>query len=604
MQWFYILYAVLTFILGFATLLLAAYAWQWRRTPGAAIFALLVLMIPGWLFSLGIAMVTSNMDAALWFNAPIRHTFIINVPVIFFIFVLHYTNRSTWLAPKWIALFYLVPVLSMILLWTNPWHHLFFSSYVHYREHGLTLIDEYTPGIWYFVHSAYSYGLLLVVMAILLARAVQSSGPYRGQAALLFIGTLLPVLATIPGVLQVVPGPQLDFAPFGLVAMAFVFSWALFRFGLLDIMPIARDAVIESMEDAVIVLDTQVRVVDLNPAAKAIAGQSSGQVLGRPAEEVFVRWRDVVDKYRDVLKARVEMPLDGGFYDLQISPLYRRNKELAGRLVVLRDITELKRVEEAERKHRILSEQLRDALEKHAAQLEQALAERDQLISELDAFAHTVAHDLKNPLTVLLGYSGLLENGFDRIPADRRQEMLHSIGRTSEKMTSIVNELLLLASVRKREDIALGPLDMSYVVREARERLSQMIAEWQAEVVMPDQWPAAMGYSPWVEEVWANYISNAIKYGGKPPRIELGAGPQPNGTVRFWVRDNGHGLSIEDQRRLFGEFSRLSEGQVEGHGLGLSIVRRIVTKLGGEVGVESQIGQGSMFYFTLPAANQ
>jgi signal transduction histidine kinase len=107
-----------------------------------------------------------------------------------------------------------------------------------------------------------------------------------------------------------------------------------------------------------------------------------------------------------------------------------------------------------------------------------------------------------------------------------------------------------------------------------------------------------------VEEVWANYISNAIKYGGKPPRIELGAGPQPNGTVRFWVRDNGHGLSIEDQRRLFGEFSRLSEGQVEGHGLGLSIVRRIVTKLGGEVGVESQIGQGSMFYFTLPAANQ
>jgi signal transduction histidine kinase len=311
-----------------------------------------------------------------------------------------------------------------------------------------------------------------------------------------------------------------------------------------------------------------------------------------------------VDKYRDVLKARVEMPLDGGFYDLQISPLYRRNKELAGRLVVLRDITELKRVEEAERKHRILSEQLRDALEKHAAQLEQALAERDQLISELDAFAHTVAHDLKNPLTVLLGYSGLLENGFDRIPADRRQEMLHSIGRTSEKMTSIVNELLLLASVRKREDIALGPLDMSYVVREARERLSQMIAEWQAEVVMPDQWPAAMGYSPWVEEVWANYISNAIKYGGKPPRIELGAGRQPNGTVRFWVRDNGHGLSIEDQRRLFGEFSRLSEGQVEGHGLGLSIVRRIVTKLGGEVGVESQIGQGSMFYFTLPAANQ
>ena len=112
-----------------------------------------------------------------------------------------------------------------------------------------------------------------------------------------------------------------------------------------------------------------------------------------------------------------------------------------------------------------------------------------------------------------------------------------------------------------------------------------------------------MGYSPWIEEVWVNYLSNAIKYGGKPPRLALGfdrpaPGPQP-GMIRYWVRDNGPGLSAEQQAVLFTPFERLKNLRVRGHGLGLSIVRRVVEKLGGQVGVESSPGEGSLFYFTL-----
>jgi two-component system sensor histidine kinase/response regulator len=104
-------------------------------------------------------------------------------------------------------------------------------------------------------------------------------------------------------------------------------------------------------------------------------------------------------------------------------------------------------------------------------------------------------------------------------------------------------------------------------------------------------------------------ISAMRKYGGKPPRVELGAtfvppasdGDEMRGQVRFWVRDNGRGLTPEQQGKLFAQFERLEQTRVTGHGLGLSIVRRIVEKLGGQVGVESQLGQGSTFYFTLPA---
>ncbi|MBC7869758.1 MAG: sensor histidine kinase, partial [Chitinophagaceae bacterium] len=114
------------------------------------------------------------------------------------------------------------------------------------------------------------------------------------------------------------------------------------------------------------------------------------------------------------------------------------------------------------------------------------------------------------------------------------------------------------------------------------------------------KWPLAAGYAPWVEEVWTNYLSNALKYGGKPPSIELGADEQPDGMVRFWVRDNGNGLTPEEQTRVFTPFTRLNQVKVEGHGLGLSVVQRIVDKLGGQVGLESSVGQGSIFSFTLP----
>jgi signal transduction histidine kinase len=98
-------------------------------------------------------------------------------------------------------------------------------------------------------------------------------------------------------------------------------------------------------------------------------------------------------------------------------------------------------------------------------------------------------------------------------------------------------------------------------------------------------------------------MSNAIKYGGRPPRIELGA-TATGDQVRFWVQDNGAGVPSEAQERLFAPFTRLSKVRVKGHGLGLSIVRRIVEKLGGQVSIESEglPGAGSIFAFTLPAA--
>lgn len=230
----------------------------------------------------------------------------------------------------------------------------------------------------------------------------------------------------------------------------------------------------------------------------------------------------------------------------------------------------------------------------------QAEEDRARLIEELDAFASTVAHDLKNPITTIMNYTSFL--GSARLSDEERDECVAIIDRTARRMQNIIEELLLLSQVRKLEELHLEALDMGQIVLQASERLLVMMKEFKGNISLPETWPSALGYAPWVEEVWVNYISNALKYGGTPPRVELGA-DEDSDMACFWVRDNGDGLNAEQQARLFTPFTRLNQVRAQGHGLGLSIVQRIVEKLGGEVGVKSEEGRGSLFFFKLPLAS-
>jgi PAS domain S-box-containing protein len=257
--------------------------------------------------------------------------------------------------------------------------------------------------------------------------------------------------------------------------------------------------------------------------------------------------------------------------------------ETEGRVTLIwgavQDITDRKRVDEA---------------------LVQYTAELEARNEELDAFAHTVSHDLKNPLNIVLGYAQLLSENRNPLLPEEVQFSIAAIAQAADKMVHIVNDLLLLASVG-RVEVVSKPLDMASIMTGVWRMLGQMIEEYQAIIVAPDTWPVAQGYGPWIEVVWTNYISNAMKYGGKPPRIELGAMVEPAGMVHFWVRDNGPGLTPDDQSRLFVPFTRLAPSLVEGNGVGLSIVQRIIERLGGQISIESEVGHGSVFRFSLPS---
>jgi signal transduction histidine kinase len=234
--------------------------------------------------------------------------------------------------------------------------------------------------------------------------------------------------------------------------------------------------------------------------------------------------------------------------------------------------------------------------------LRRRIVELEAKNEELEAFARTVAHDLKGPIGNVAGYADFLRSACTSLNRDELQEHLEAIRGSALKLGDIIDELLLLAELRQgKADIA--QLDMASIVDRALQRVADRIEGDGATVVLPETWPPAVGYAPWIEEVWVNYVENAIKYGGCPAHVELSA-ERVSGFSHFGVRDNGRGLAPGEQDLLFAPFTRLDQVHIQGYGLGLSIVRYIVEKLGGEVGVESKLGQGSVFSFTLPAQGQ
>jgi len=304
----------------------------------------------------------------------------------------------------------------------------------------------------------------------------------------------------------------------------------------------------------------------------------------------ILQWNGKTDRYRPFgytfpvnATTELEMKDRDGIHrtvEMRVSSIDWQQQQ--ANLILLRDISEQKRA---------------------ALALEQYARELEVHIEDLDAFAHTVAHNLKAPLTHIILAADLLDLNKNSMSVDG-SHYVATIVNYGRKMTEIIDDLLLLAEVRSREDLLLLPLNMTRLSHDVELRLKSLITQYNGRVIIANAevWPQVIGYSPWLEEVWINYITNGLKYGGRPPRLEIGCTALPNGMARFWVRDNGDGITLDEQQALFQPFFRLQTPSVDDHGLGLSIVRRIIEKLGGEVHVESKIGEGSEFSFTLPIA--
>jgi PAS domain S-box-containing protein len=316
----------------------------------------MTLALTWWSFSYALYWLRLAPQGFFWLDAT--YFGVVIVPPAFLAFTLQFIGRGAWLTRRRMLFLSILPISTLLLLWTDPWHGLFFG------ERPDTLGTILSGNVRFYVNIAYSYLLVLISLFLLIRSYRRSRGIYRFQIVAIVIGTLIPLAGNVISLSGGSPFPDLDLTPLLFTASAIVFTYALYQLGLLDIVPIARDALVEQMGDGVIVLDAQMRVIDANPAAHHFLGLDGDRIIGQPAEKLLATHPEM-RKLLQANSATTEMHMisNGQTLDIRSVLLSDRNENFNGRLVVMRDVSARVRVEQ------VLREVNRD-LEKKIAEIE------------------------------------------------------------------------------------------------------------------------------------------------------------------------------------------------------------------------------------------
>jgi PAS domain S-box-containing protein len=352
MQWQFTPYVIPLILSTVVSIWLAITAWRRRSISGALPFALLMLGVAEWSLTYTLELGSPDLSAAVYWDNSTWLGIVI-VPAAWFAFALQYTDRGHWLTRRTVVLLTIQPLITLVLVWTNPLHGLVYSSVSLGTSHGLSA-PVFTDALWYWITIAYSYLLILLGTLLIISfirTLVGGASLYRWQAIAMLTAVFVPWLGNAVTVSGLNPIPTLDLTPLAFTVTGVAMAWGLFRYRMLDLAPVARNAVVESMSDAVIVLDQHNRITDLNPAAQHLLGHPLSELIGQPAAQVASAWSDQTERFRGTTEAHEEIVLtvDGmpHSFDLRISPLSDRRGSLAGRLIVLRDITERKQAMDA-----------------------------------------------------------------------------------------------------------------------------------------------------------------------------------------------------------------------------------------------------------------
>jgi two-component system, LuxR family, sensor kinase FixL len=354
-------------------------------------------------------------------------------------------------------------------------------------------------------------------------------------------------------------------------------------------------AVLDTVVDAVITIDEKGIMQSFNRAAERIFGFQAGEVLGRNVNMLMPEpYHSEHDRYLD------------NYLTTGVKKIIGIGREVTGRR---KDGTtfpmELAVSETWVGDQRIFTGIIRDITERREAEMEREalITELEMKNAEMERFTYTVSHDLKSPLITIRGFLGHLEKDMAAGNEKRVKEDIGHIQVAVVRMQTLLDELLTLSRVGRISN-PRKEIDMGELAREAAAQVGGRIAEGKVEVVIAPDLPTVEADSPRIYEVLQNLVDNAVKFmGDQPhPRVEIGVQDGGEETI-FFVRDNGIGIDPRYHQKIFGLFERL-DADTDGTGIGLSLVKRIIEVHGGRIWLESEPGQGSTFFFTLPQGDK
>jgi PAS domain S-box-containing protein len=348
------------------SIILGLYIWWRFRRSWAMVGALLILASAEWTLGYALELGSGTLSAKILWN-KLQFLGIVIIPVSWLIYMLHYTGHEKWVTRRSVTLLSIIPSITLLLVFTNEHHNLIWTSFFLDTEGPFPVLHQ-THGMWSWFYVGYSYVLIICGFFPLVRMALQERRLYRWQTLLFLIGSSIPLVGNILQLAGLNPVPYLELTPLGFSAtnVAIVLSILYLRLG--DIVPVAREIIIEGMSDSVIVLDAKGCVIDVNHAAQQLIG--NGDCIGQPIERIWPSWTNVRGSadYGSELSEEIVVGSRNNqrIFDVRVSPLIDWQDTLVGQIVVLRDITVRKQAEEqlleSEEKFRTIFENASDEI--------------------------------------------------------------------------------------------------------------------------------------------------------------------------------------------------------------------------------------------------
>lgn len=328
----------ITIVMTFA---LSIYAFRKRNISGSVPFLVLTLAVLAWLVCY--LFETASLDLAQKiFWAKLQFPPMLIVPPAWLVVVLYYTGHGKWIRTPYLLFLAVIPIVTTILVITNENHNLIWTSTSLVARGDIHLL-QVSYGLWAWINLAYIYGLIAVAAALLILSLRSSPNLYRGQVISLLIISTAALAWNFAYVFQLDPFVRMDLLPIVYLVVGFAAVLGLFRYRLLEIVPVARDFLLERIPEAVMVLDSQFRIIEINPAAEGLFSTSRTKSIGLQAERVLpAEIMSAIHSHEETetqTTAQVEHNNETSIFEIQVVPLQVGRRPSAGKLIVIRDIT-------------------------------------------------------------------------------------------------------------------------------------------------------------------------------------------------------------------------------------------------------------------------
>jgi signal transduction histidine kinase len=556
---------------------LAWYVWMRREAPGGFYFSLFMGACTLWALFGGIGMTVSGLQAKV-LCLQIIFVGAACIPALWLLFALDYSRRTEWLRSPWLRLIWVIPVITIILEWTNPWHGLIWNSLtLTATPFGDVVIRGH--GIFGWINVIYTYILILAGSGLIVWSAYRTFEKNSLQSTLLVLGAFLGVIANLVSFLGLGPWKSLDFVPFVFPIMGTIFAWGIFRESLFDLVPVARATLIQSMGHGMLVLDEHGAVTDLNPSAKRILNVLD-EPVARSAEAARARWPQLAFAWLSPAEVSREVRFDGPggvlWVDAHVSCLYDHNGRYKGRVITLWDITERKAAEELMLKSKCRTELYLDLM----------------------------SHDINNFHTLALGYLEMARDAPDgRYQKSYIDKPITALKRSSQLIGNVMKLQMLDEGYYKTERV-----DLTGTLAEVQKEYEAAVPGRSIRLNLNGTGCCYVQANELLYDVFLNLVNNAVKHAGSSTGIIIDVGrinDRDNDFYRVAVEDDGPGIPDDAKLAIF---DRMTRGATNAHGMGLGLylVRSLVESYGGRAFVEDRVPgdhtKGARFVVLLPAA--